>query len=722
MHTVNRRTGLALAALAIPLLLDTCGKSGTEPASVATTITISPPSATLGAIGSSQQFTGVVKDQRGQAMSAAVVSWASTDAAVATVGSTTGLATAVANGSAQVTATSGTATQSAAVTVAQVGAGIRRVSGDAQSATVGKALAQPLVVQVNDSTTHAVAGATVTFSVSGGGGSVGTPSATTDVNGQARTTWTLGPVSGTQSVSAGSPGVAIPVPFSATANPGAAKSVAKQAGDGQSVTTTATVTTPPAVVVKDTFNNPVPGVGVTFSVPAGSGSITGATQVTNASGVATVGSWTLGNVGTDTLVATVTGTGIAGNPVAFTATSLAIGAPAQVALYAGNNLPGLVGFGANVRPAVRVTDAGNNPVPNATVTFAVASGGGSVTGGIATANGNGVAQVGKWALGASPGVNTLTATVTGAGIAGNPITFTDTAVAAGYTIQIQYFGPTPSAQVQAAMDSAVAKWQRLIYRSVGSINVNIPAGTCGTGTPAINQTVSNLLILAQFDSIDGPGKILGQAGPCEVRNLSGLTAVGTMEFDTADVAGMITNGTLNQVMLHEMGHVIGFGTLWNNAPNAWLQLSSNPPSTILDTYFNGPKARSAFDSLGGTSYTGATLSPAGGNKVPVENCGASSPVGCGAGTVNGHWREPVFGNELMTGYINAGFNPLSIMTVAAQEDLGYTVNYDAADSYVHAFTAPAARGAAPLFLGDDIRHGPIYVINALGRVGGVVRR
>jgi len=220
MHTVNRRTGLALAALAIPLLLDTCGKSGTEPASVATTITISPPSATLAPIGSSQQFTGVVKDQRGQAMSAAVVSWASTDAAVATVGSTTGLATAVANGSAQVTATSGTATQKRCGHGRAGWGGIRRVSGDAQSATVGKALAQPLVVQVNDSTTHAVAGATVTFSVSGGGGSVGTPSATTDVNGQARTTWTLGPVSGTQSVSAGSPASRFRSPSAPPPTPG----------------------------------------------------------------------------------------------------------------------------------------------------------------------------------------------------------------------------------------------------------------------------------------------------------------------------------------------------------------------------------------------------------------------------------------------------------------------------------------------------------------------
>ena len=393
----------------------------------------------------------------------------------------------------------------------------------------------------------------------------------------------------------------------------------------------------------------------------------------------------------------------------------------NVAVLAGNYQPGLAGYPVNIRPAVRVLAANGTPVPNVTVTFAVTSGGGSVAGGTATTNAAGVAQSGAWTLGASPGVNTLTATVAGAGFAGNPVTFTDTALAAGYTIQVQYFGPPPAAAVQAAMDYAVARWQQVIYRSIGSIPINEAAGGCAKGSPAVNQTIGNLLILAQFDSIDGPGKVLGQAGPCMVRNGSGLTAVGVMQFDTADIATMIANGSINSVLLHEMGHVIGFGTLWSHAPDNCLQLPSDSLSH-LDTYFSCPKARAAFDSLGGTSYTGANLTPHGGNKVPVENCGASSPAGCGSGTRNGHWREPVFGNELMTGYINAGVNPLSVVTIAAQEDLGYTVNYAAADAYAHVFTAPAAHGAAPLVLGDDVRRGPIYLVDALGRVVRTVVR
>jgi len=494
----------------------------------------------------------------------------------------------------------------------------------------------------------------------------------------------------------------------------------KVSGDGQGALPGQLLAQPLVVQVNAVGGGTVSGDTVTFAVASGGGSLGALVAVTDGSGQAQT-TWTLGgSVGTETVTASAKGA----TPATFTGWAQPATGPANVVVLSGNNQPGLVGYGVNWRPAVVVTDVNGAPVANATVTFAVTGGGGSVTGGTATTSAAGVAQVAAWTLGGSAGVNTLTATVSGAGVRGSPLAFSDTAVAGGYTIQVQYFGPAPSDPVKAAITAAVTRWQQIVYRPIGPITFSAgqaPAGTCGTGTPAVVGTINNLLILAQFDSIDGPGKILGQAGPCLVRNTNGLTAVGVMEFDTADIANLTASGQLNEVMLHEMGHVIGFGTLWNNPPNSFLQLPSTPPGTILDTYFSGPKARAAFDSLGGTSYTGASVPP-GGNKVPVEDCGTTSPAGCGAGTVNGHWREPVFTNELMTGYINNGVNPLSILSVAAQEDLGYTVNYAAADPYVHAFSARAAGGAAPLYLGDDIRSGPILVVDAVGRVVGTLRR
>ena len=87
--------------------------------------------------------------------------------------------------------------------------------------------------------------------------------------------------------------------------------------------------------------------------------------------------------------------------------------------------------------------------------------------------------------------------------------------------------------------------------------------------------------------------------------------------------------------------------------------------------------------------------------VPVANTG-------GAGTRDSHWRESVFGNELMTGFLNASSNPLSRLTVAAMEDMGYQVNYNVAD----AFTLPSALILAELGVGAALRdhggHGVVF--------------
>jgi len=168
-------------------------------------------------------------------------------------------------------------------------------------------------------------------------------------------------------------------------------------------------------------------------------------------------------------------------------------------------------------------------------------------------------------------------------------------------------------------------------------------------------------------------------------------------------------GLLQAVILHEMGHVLGFGTLWGPQFFNLLQDPSDPDPVppLADTHFTGADAIAAFNAAGGTAYTGA--------KVPVMNIG-------GAGTVNSHWRDEVFDPELMTGFLSAGPNPLSAISVRSLQDLGYTVSVAGADPFTLAPGLRIAGQRRGRHLVDDIISDPIRRITADGRVVGVIRR
>lgn len=78
---------------------------------------------------------------------------------------------------------------------------------------------------------------------------------------------------------------------------------------------------------------------------------------------------------------------------------------------------------------------------------------------------------------------------------------------------------------------------------------------CG-GSPT--YPAGRLLINATLEAIDGVGGVLGNAGPRLVWSCQ-IPAVGIMRFDTADIAVMENGGTFEDVILHEIGHVIGCG-------------------------------------------------------------------------------------------------------------------------------------------------------------------
>jgi hypothetical protein len=186
------------------------------------------------------------------------------------------------------------------------------------------------------------------------------------------------------------------------------------------------VSPPPSVLVLDQAGSPFVGAPVVFSVLSGGGTITGESITTDASGIATVGGWTLGkSAGPNVLNATT-----AGVSVTFNANGTA-GPIALLSISNGDNQIAVTGTTVPVPPAVFVQDANGNGIPGVTVAFAVSEGGGSVTGASAMSNAAGIATVGSWRLGSATGTNALVASAAGA----PSVTFHADATTAGCAVR-----------------------------------------------------------------------------------------------------------------------------------------------------------------------------------------------------------------------------------------------------------------------------------------------
>jgi hypothetical protein len=232
--------------------------------------------------------------------------------------------------------------------------------------------------------------------------------------------------------------------------------------------------------------------------------------------------------------------------------------------------------------------------------------------------------------------------------------------ATAYKIEVRFLGGLTTAQ-KNAFKAAADRWTKVIVGDLPSVYVD-------------GEVIDDLLILAQGVAIDGPGGILGQAGPTHLRPASAGTAAflpakGIMSFDTEDLTKMQSGGTLKDVITHEMGHVIGIGTIWSAKGKLKAAGSLNPR-------FTGKTAKVEYGKLKHSSAA----------EVPVENAG-------GPGTRDAHWRESVFRTELMSGFIAAANNPLSRMTAGSLKDLGYKVDLAGAELYsLPDLFALAARG------------------------------
>lgn len=172
--------------------------------------------------------------------------------------------------------------------------------------------------------------------------------------------------------------------------------------------------------------------------------------------------------------------------------------PAVLAKQGGDNQTAEPGQAVAIAPSVKVTSSSGAAVSGVVVTFAVASGGGTVTGATPTTGADGVAAVGSWTLGSSEGPNTLTATIAGTGITGNPATFTATS-------RLPAFAPTSNTTLTGTRNFS---------------SLNIPAGVTVTATGDLTITTSGAATIA--------GTLSGNCVAISLTATGALTLSGTL--------------------------------------------------------------------------------------------------------------------------------------------------------------------------------------------------
>ena len=417
-------------------------------------------------------------------------------------------------------------------------AAIAVVSGGEQIGRVGEPITDSIVVLVTDGGDRPVQGATVVFSFldASAGAALDPDTTTTNGAGQAWAHAVLGTRVGAQQgqVKALTTDGSDPptTSFTLTALPENANGITLVSGNDQGGQVGSTLPAALVVSVSDGFGNPVEGVAIDWTVDGG-GQVSAPSTTTGADGQTSV---------TRTLGATAgpqhtfaNATGLAGSPVTFTHTATS-GSAAQLSVVSGDDQTAAVGTTLPDSLIVALLDAQGNPVPGTAVAWVVGVGGGTVAPPSATTDALGRAGA-VWTLGPQPGQNTVSAVVSGIGIA----QFSAMATAgapASLAIRIQ-----PSATATSGVVLAQQPTVQLLDaqgNETHTAGVEVKAGI-GSGGGTLRGTISRRTDangLATFTDL----AIEGSPGPRTLRfSASGFAAVTS---NTIDLAGVPTTTTI----------------------------------------------------------------------------------------------------------------------------------------------------------------------------------
>ena len=403
------------------------------------------------------------------------------------------------------------------------------------NAVAGAAIAPAISVLVQDALGNTVTGATNTVSLSiqnnAGGGTLAGTTSRAAVNGAATFNDLSINAAGsgyTLRAASGSLTQATSNAFNITT--GGATTIAANSATNQSATAGSVVGAPPSVKVTDASGNAVAGVAVAFAVTAGGGSVSGGSQVTNASGVATVGSWTVGPSAGQANTVTASAGGLAGSPVTFTATSVA-GSAGKLAIVTQPSASAQSGVALATPPVIQLQDVNGNAVTTAgrsvTATIASGPGGATLTNATDATDNAGRATFSGLTINGPSGTYKLA--FNGVNLTG--VTSTDIVVGSGAATQVEIVTPPSTSAPSRAQfaQQPVVELRDALGNAVGTAGVSVTVRILSGGGTLLGTTAV---------ATDGQGRaaftdlaIQGSAGPRQLV----FESTGLVDSDPATV-------------------------------------------------------------------------------------------------------------------------------------------------------------------------------------------
>ncbi len=190
--------------------------------------------------------------------------------------------------------------------------------------------------------------------------------------------------------------------------------------------------------------------------------------------------------------------------------------------------------------------------------------------------------------------------------------------------------------------AAAQRWEQVIVGDVADVPLRDLAGFApdvpGCQYPTDTGFVDDLYVCVYYQPLDG--NVIGQGGYIYTRG-NNIPISGFIRVDPDEVEPARLGGYFNALLLHELGHALGIGT------------TPACPSDSMSSMANIEYQR-------------------------ISQCSTIIPMdqpGCF------HYSEECLATELMTPVVSRSGNPLSRVTVGWANDIGYEVNYDAADPF-----------------------------------------